>query len=134
VHQVDHDAFLKWRGTSDVDILVQKAHAEKALGKMHYQFRGRMPEKAGAESGIYTYVKDENGETLTLGLREAVTDASKRDITERLLRTATTVDVYSVPVRVAFMRELIRMKQFANRPKDRGDIKLLKRYYPGLSF
>lgn len=134
LHQVNHDAFLNWRGTSDIDILAPKSAIEsvlKANGYAYKQIRRGMP---GARTGIFDYVKDDNGESLTLGLRQAVEDERDRDITGRLLGSlhSTAVDVYSIPVRVPSIRELIAMKRAANRGKDRDDIKLLKAAYKGL--
>ena len=132
IHQVDHDAFLKWRGTSDIDLLVQKSAAEKILRDEGYAFRDVKRGKKGAMNGIYDYAKDDNGEHLVLGLREHIEDQSGKDITHKLLSGATNVDVYSIPVKVPMIRDLVDMKCFANRLKDRDDIKLLRSYYKGL--
>jgi predicted nucleotidyltransferase len=86
----------------------------------------------GSLNGVYEYAKDENGESLSLGLRETVHDRHNSDIAKKLLRSATSIDLYSVPVRVPMIRDLVAMKRHANRPKDRSDIKLLKTFYPGV--
>lgn len=132
LHQVNHDAFLQWRGTSDIDILANKKVAERTLGEFGYDFREPKYGKKGAKSGVYIYAKDDNGESLSLGLRQEVEDKTGRNIAPKLLGSATVVDVYSVPIRVPMIRDLVAMKLHANRAKDREDIKRLREFYKGL--
>ncbi len=132
LHQVNHAAFLQWRGTSDIDILADKKSAERTLREFGYDFREAQYGKAGAKSGIYVYAKDDNGESLSLGLRQKVEDKTGRNIAPKLLGSATVVDVYSIPIRVPMIRDLVAMKLHANRTKDREDIKRLREYYKGL--
>ncbi len=132
LHQVDHNAFLKWRGTSDIDLLVAKKVVGGILRKNDYTYRQVLRGLKAAKQGVYDYVKDDNGETLVLGLRESIQNKKGKDITNKILNNSSLVDVYSVPIRVPMIRDLVQMKRFANRAKDREDIKLLRQKYKGL--
>lgn len=93
------------------------------------QTRNRL---AGAKTGVYDFAKDDDGETLVLGLREKIEDKSDKDITQKTLKHSATVDVYSVPIRVPMIRDLVAMKRAANRAKDRSDIAVIRKTYADL--
>lgn len=133
VHQVDHEGFLKWRGTDDIDLVVPNLDdGKKALVHCGYRFMNRYNAKEGSTGPIYNHVRDENGETIVAGLRTGVSDLPGRDITRELLKNVGRVDLWSIPVQVPAVRALTEMKKFANRAKDRADIKLLRIHYAGI--
>ena len=118
VRQVNYEGFLKWRGTNDIDILVlNKDYGERALRNCGYEFRQLLKNKGGAIGPIYVYAREDNGETLVVGLRTGIKSVNK-DITSYLLKNATKVDLWGVPINVPMIRDLVAMKRDANRPKD----------------
>ncbi len=135
LHQVDHDAFLTWRGTSDIDLLAPKNNdVVGVLNSNGYTYRNSKSGMRGVtgKGKVFDYVKDDNGENLIVGLRSGV-EVRGKAVTERLLGShSTLVDLYSVPVRVPMVRDLIAMKQYANRKKDRLDIIELRKMFPGI--
>lgn len=131
-HQIDHEAFLIARRTSDIDLLVERKAVEGILREEGYEFSQVRRGMKGAKAGVFDFTRISNGEHLVVGLRESVEDRKGRDITNKVLQHAGTVDVYSIPIRIPTIRELIAMKRFANRTKDREDIRLLKKLFRGL--
>jgi predicted nucleotidyltransferase len=127
LHQMDDKAFQNWRGTSDIDLLVPDRNvAEKILLYSDYHFKQVQHSKEGMIGNLYDYVKQDNGEPTVVGLRMGLCDKSKRDITRKLLIHQAIIPVHGVGVAVPRIRDLIEMKRWANRSKDRSDIKTLK--------
>lgn len=130
LHQVNPHAFKEWRGTSDIDLLVpDRKQAERILHNAGYEFRQIQNTKEGMIGRLYDYAKEDNGETTVVGFREGICDRSRRDITKKLINQRTIIPVHGVMVSVPNLKDLIEMKKFANRAKDRGDIKTLKALY-----
>jgi predicted nucleotidyltransferase len=124
---VDPAAFQNWRGTSDIDLLVSNRDvAEKVLRHSDYNFKQTQNSKEGMIGRLYDYVKQDNGEITVVGLRTGLCDKSGKDITKRLLGHHAIVPVQGIGISVPRLKDLIEMKQWANRKKDREDIKTLR--------
>ena len=133
IHQLDSNAFKDWRGTSDIDLLLpNKKDAESVLYSAGYEFKQTQNTKEGMVGRLYDYVKEDNGEITVVGLREGICDKRKKDITQKLVNQRAIIPVYGVRVAVPKLKDLINMKRFANRAKDRGDIKTLKVLYSNI--
>jgi hypothetical protein len=127
LHQMDNRAFQNWRGTVDIDLLVpNRDAAEKVLLSSDYKYKQVQHSKEGVIGGVYDYVKQDNGESTVVGLRTGLCDTSKRDITRKLLNHRAIIPVHSVGIAVPQLKDLIQMKRWANRKKDREDIRILK--------
>ena len=127
LHQADSHAFRDWRGTSDIDLMVpDKKLAEEVLNFADYKFRQTYPSKIGMKGKLYNYAKDNQGETIVVGLREGIVNSSGKDITNKLLNHAAIIPVHGVRIAVPQWKDLISMKRFANRKKDREDLNFLK--------
>jgi len=127
LHQGDICAFREWRGTSDIDLLADKKIAESILKKADYSFAQTQKGKIGIIGRLYDYTKEDNGETTVVGLREKIMGENGRDITDYLLNHRSIIPVHGVHVSVPQLRDLVKMKRFANRKKDREDVKILKK-------
>ena len=127
LHQMNDQAFRTWRGTADIDLLVpDRDIAEKVLTYSDYHFSQTDKTKEGMIGKLYTYAKQDNGETTVVGLRTGLRDPAGRDITRKMLMHHATVPVYGVGVAIPRIKDLLDMKGQANRKKDRQDIKTLK--------
>jgi predicted nucleotidyltransferase len=128
LHQMDDMAFQNWRGTSDIDLLVPNRNAaEKILLYSDYKFKQTQHSKEGMIGNLYDYAKQDNGETTVVGLRTGLCDKSGRDITQKVLAHRAIIPVHGVRISVPQLKDLIEMKRWANRKKDREDIQTLKR-------
>jgi hypothetical protein len=87
-----------------------------------------MGRKPGSVGPIFNYTKDDNGETTIVGLREGI-ELATRDITNKLYSNSTVVGLYSVPLRVPSIKELVALKRDAARTKDNQDIKDLRKHF-----
>ncbi len=127
LHQMDDKAFQSWRGTSDIDLLVpNRDAAEKILLYSEYKFKQTQNSKEGMIGRLYDYVKQDNGEATVVGLRTGVCDKGERDITRKLLSHRAIIPVQGIGISVPQLKDLIQMKQWANRGKDRQDVKTLR--------
>lgn len=130
IYAANPSEFILWRGTDDIDLLADKKEVEGIIRALGYEFRESVRRK-GAIGNIYDFVKDIDGTSVKIGLRGGV-EVMGRDFTQRLYRNASTVGVYSVPIKVPTLRDLVEMKRYSNRKKDRKDIELLKKLYGSL--
>lgn len=132
VHQGSDKAFREWRGTTDIDLLASKKEAERALINADYEFGQAQRGKPGIIGKLYDYVKQDDGETTVVGLREKVQGRSGKDITNSLLNHKTMIPVHGVHIYVPRLKDLFEMKKWANRTKDRKDLKVLKKLMKAL--
>ena len=127
LHQFDSEAFGSWRGTSDIDLLVtDKNIGTRVLKSADYDFAQVRPSRIGMKGLLYDYTKEDNGETTVVGLRTGIMDKAKRDVTKKLLTHSAIIPVHGVRVAVPQLGDLIKMKKWANRKRDREDIASLK--------
>lgn len=127
LHQMNDQVFRVWRGTTDIDLMVPNRDiAEKVLRDSGYLYTGVQNSKEGMIGRLYDYVKQDNGETTVVGLRMGLCDPSGRDITHKLLNHHATIPVHGIGIAVPRIKDLMEMKKWANRNKDRRDIKTLK--------
>lgn len=127
IHQLDNGAFRNWRGTSDIDLLVpDKKVAEGVFNSANYRFKQSQTTKQGMVGRLYDYVKEDNGEITVVGLRLGLTDKTGKNITNKFLNRSAMIPVHGVRVSVPQFKDLVYMKKWANRAKDRTDRNILR--------
>lgn len=130
LYKADNNALRDWRGTYDIDLVVpDKRLAEEVLNFADYEFRQKQPSKIGMKGFLYDYAKEDKGETTVVGLRKGLVNSSGKDITNKLIKRSEIIPVYGVRVSVPHLKDLVEMKRFANRNKDRIDLKYLRKFY-----
>ncbi len=128
LEQSDPEYIFKWRGTDDIDLLANKKKASGILMGADYKLKQPINNKKGAIGPVYVYAKEDNGETTVVGLRKGIS-LNKKDITRKLLENSTVGGLFSIPIRIPPVEDLVSLKRAANRSKDREDIRALKEFY-----
>lgn len=124
----DPSVLSRWRGTEDVDLLMDAEKAKGTLGEFGY--RSEKPlhnvrDGDGVEGKLYNFVRPNDSIGTSIGLREGV-KIGKARITNEIYRDSNAIDFYGIPVNVPSLKHLKSMKKAANRKKDREDISSLK--------
>ena len=133
LHQVDNSAFRNWRGTSDIDLVVSdKKIASRILNSADYKFKQSQPNKQGMVGRLCDYVKQDDGEITVVGLRTGIRDKTGRDVTNKFVKNSAKIPVHGVQISVPKLKDLIYMKRWANRGKDKSDIRTLKKIFSNI--
>lgn len=118
-----------YRGTDDIDILVDEALAAHVLRELGFQrVQGRTFEQHpdhGTTLPITTYTKHVNGNELKVQIRRNL--AVRGRVLDDIYETSRPIAVYGIPVRVVGFVDLKKLKEDAGRPKDKYDLKMLRK-------
>jgi hypothetical protein len=132
LHQVDNNSFLSWRGTDNIDLLIQEEDKETIVNKtcfLGYEYAALNRVDTNKAYSKSKYLKEEHGEISKLFLHNRIQDYNCKSLTKKVFEEYIPVNIFGVKVNVPMLKHIIQAKSDTQRRKDREDISLLKKAY-----